>query len=208
MSAFPFRLLCTFHVSVCFALLFSLGANAAERSILILGDSISAGYGMDQSESWPELLSKELPPQYRLTNASISGETTAGALQRLPQLLKKNRFDIVVIELGGNDGLRGYPIIGIRNNLAALIKHSRQHGAEVALMSMKIPPNYGRRYSNAFEQLYPSLAEEFQLTYLPFILEDIAIDSSLMQADGIHPNAKAQPLIVTKVLTGLKELLN
>lgn len=197
-----------FPAAFCFLLLISSSANAAERHILILGDSISAGYGMDQRESWPNLLANKLPAGNRITNASVSGETTAGALQRLPQLLSNQRFDIVVIELGGNDGLRGYPPEGIRKNLASLITQSRQHGAEVVLMSMKIPPNYGRRYSNAFEQLYPSLAEEFQLTYLPFILEDIAVDPQLMQADGIHPNAKAQPLIVTKVLTGLKQLLN
>ncbi|MDX1505039.1 MAG: arylesterase [Spongiibacter sp.] len=203
-SAFPIRLVSAFFC----ALLFSLGAAATERHLLVLGDSISAGYGMSENESWPSLLTEQLPKHYRLTNASVSGETTAGALRRLPGLLAENRFDIVIIELGGNDGLRGYPVAGIRKNLATLIRQSQQHGANVVLMSMKIPPNYGRRYTAAFEAMYAALAEEHQIPLLPFILDDIATNPQLMQADGIHPNAQAQPLIVTKVLTGLEGLLN
>ena len=174
--------------------------TAHSKTILILGDSISAAYGMNPEQGWVKLLQQRLdqkyPKQHHVLNASVSGETTSGAKARLPLLLQKHRPDIVIIELGGNDGLRGQNPKLIYNNLASLITTSRQSGAEVILFGMKIPPNYGKVYTTAFEKNYSAVAKQHKVKLLPFFLEGIAGDNSLMQTDLIHPNVKAQPILL------------
>ncbi|MFT5888441.1 MAG: acyl-CoA thioesterase-1 [Zhongshania sp.] len=185
-------------------------ANAENpaNSILILGDSISAAYGINPEQGWVTLLSKELAKELEVVNASVSGETTSGALARLPALLKEYQPDFLLIELGGNDGLRGYPIQSIRKNLQSLITQGQNAGAKIILLGMKIPPNYGKRYTDGFADNYDQLSSQNGVLLIPFFLEDIATQNSLMQQDGIHPNAKAQPLIVQKLMPQLKALLN
>jgi acyl-CoA thioesterase-1 len=185
-------------------------ANAENpaNSILILGDSISAAYGMNPEQGWVALLSKEWAKELEVVNASVSGETTSGALARLPALLKQYQPDFLLIELGGNDGLRGYPIQSIRKNLQSLITLGQNSGAKIILLGMKIPPNYGKRYTDGFADNYDQLSSQNGVLLIPFFLEDIATQNSLMQQDGIHPNAKAQPLIVQKLMPQLKALLN
>ncbi|MBW2939389.1 arylesterase [Zhongshania aquimaris] len=182
--------------------------DPSQHKILILGDSISAAYGMRQQEGWVQLLQNDLEDSVTIINASVSGETTAGGLQRLPPLLKEHKPSIVIIELGGNDGLRGYPILSIRKNLHALITQSANTGAQVLLLGMKIPPNYGKRYTDAFEQNYVQLADKLKVPLVPFILESIAGRRKLMQSDGIHPTADAQALIVQNVLPSLRDMLD
>lgn len=167
------------------------------KTILIVGDSISAGYGMNKEQGWVHLLQQRLnqkyPKQHRVINASVSGETTSGALARLPKLLKTHKPDVVVIELGGNDGLRGQPPQIIQRQLSQLIQQSQASQATVILFGMKIPPNYGTQYSQAFENNYRVVAKKHNVALLPFFLDGIAGNNQLMQADRIHPNTKAQP---------------
>lgn len=169
-------------------------------TILIMGDSISAGYGMDRGQGWVDQLQKRLnhkyPKQHRVVNASMSGETTSGALARLPNLLKKYQPDVVVIELGGNDGLRGQPPKIIENNLSKMVQLSQNAKAEVLLFGMKIPPNYGTKYSQAFESNYKTVATKYKIELLPFFLAGVAGHKNLMQADQIHPNVKAQSILL------------
>lgn len=172
------------------------------KTILVLGDSISAGFGIPMQQGWVALLGKELQrrvPAVQLVNASISGDTTQGGLTRLPQLLKSHQPDLVIIELGGNDGLRGMPIRLIKHNLTALIQLSREAGSDILLAGMQIPPNYGRKYTHAFREIYPTLAQSHNTLLVPFILASVAAQAGLMQADGIHPTAEGQPLIVDQV---------
>ncbi|QBL09591.1 arylesterase [Rheinheimera sp. D18] len=183
--------------------LFSQGAIA--QKLLILGDSLSAAYGMQQQQGWPQLLQSNT--DWQLVNTSISGETTAGGLARLPALLKLHQPDVVLIELGGNDGLRGFTIDSIQTNLSKIITVTKQHKATPVLMQIRIPPNYGPRYGQLFSDIYPQLAEKHKLMLWPFFMDNIAVDNTLMQEDGIHPNSKAQPLIsdfVGKLLLDLK----
>jgi len=199
-----FRLLC---LLVCF---WPLHAAAEDATIIILGDSLSAAYGMELSESWPSLLQQRLDQNghaYRVFNSSITGETTQGGLTRLPRLLQKHEPEIVIVELGGNDGLRGLPLEVTRGNLASMIEQSRAAGAEVILAEMRIPPNYGRTYTEKFNGTYSELAAEFDVLLLPFLLQDIALEPGMMQEDGIHPTAAAQPLILDQVWSALQPLL-
>jgi len=199
-----FRLLC---LLVCF---WPLYAAADDSTIMILGDSLSAAYGMELSESWPSLLQQRLDQNghaYRVFNSSITGETTQGGLTRLPRLLQKNDPEIVIVELGGNDGLRGLPLEVTRNNLASIIEQSQTAGARVILAEMRIPPNYGRTYTEKFNGTYADLAAEFDVILLPFLLRDIALEPGMMQADGIHPTAAAQPVILEQVWSALEPLL-
>lgn len=193
-------------------LLFTLNSKASsnEQSILILGDSLSAGYGMELNQSWVSLTQQyynETSQNIDLINASISGETTAGGLKRLPSLLAQHQVDWLVIELGGNDGLQGHPPANIAANLEAIIDLAKQQQIKVALMQIRIPPNYGKRYLEAFENVYPQIAEQQQVHYLPFFIEDIAQQPELMQPDGIHPNQQAQGLISKKMRGLLTDLL-
>ena len=181
------------------------------RHILILGDSLSAAYGMEQSQAWVSLLKERLatkqPQHFTITNASISGETTDGGLRRLPELLSKHQPDIVILELGGNDGLRGFPPQVIRQNLQQMIDLSQQNQAEVLLIGIEIPPNYGKRYTEAFSQIFADLAQQFDLAFLPFFLDGVFDGQAMMQPDGIHPTAAAQPQLLNNVWPVLKPLL-
>ncbi|WP_213072553.1 arylesterase [Acinetobacter tianfuensis] len=184
---------------------------ASAKTIMIVGDSLSAGYGLQPQQGWVNLLQKRLdqqyPKQHKVVNASVSGETTSGALARLPKLLQTHKPHIVVIELGGNDGLRGQPPKMIESNLAKLIQQSQKTKAEVIVFGMKIPPNYGTAYSKAFENNYKTVSQTYKVKLLPFFLEGVAGNKSLMQADQIHPNAKAQPKILDHAYPIIKSTL-
>ena len=174
---------------------------------MVLGDSLSAAYGIDAQQGWVALLDQQLGDDVQFVNASVSGETAAGGKQRLSALLDSHQPNVVILELGGNDGLRGYPLESIRKTLGELIKLSQQAGARVLLLGMKIPPNYGQRYSSGFAALYPSLADDNGIALLPFFLEGIAGHPELMQDDRIHPNADAQPAMAAAVKQALQPLL-
>lgn len=181
------------------------------KTIMIVGDSLSAGYGIQPQQGWVLLLQKRLdqqyPKQHKVVNASVSGETTSGALARLPKLLQTHRPDVVVIELGGNDGLRGQPPKMIQKNLANLIQHSQKAKAKVVIFGMKMPPNYGSAYSKAFENNYKVVSQQYKVKLLPFFMEGIAGNKQLMQKDLIHPNAKAQPILLNNAYPYIKGAL-
>jgi len=179
-------------------------AAGTDRSptVLVLGDSLSAGYGMSEQESWVSLLRDRLAARgygYEVVNASLSGDTTGSGLKRLPRTLALHHPSVVIIELGGNDGLRGTPIKVVRDNLSAMIRLCREAGAEVILAGMQIPSNYGSSYTQAFTAIYPELARQYRVELIEFFLERVALDMRLIQADGIHPTAEAQPLLLDKV---------
>ena len=179
-------------------------------SIVVLGDSISAGYGIDIDQGWVNLLQKKLLAEnrdYTIHNESISGDTTAGGLARIDQALAQHKPQLVIVELGANDGLRGLSPKLMKANLTAIIKRTQDTEAKVLLLSMKLPTNYGKRYTEMFYAVYPQVAEQLHISYVPFILEDIALNKSLMQKDRLHPNAEAQPLLVETVWRYLEPLL-
>lgn len=181
--------------------------SQAQPTVLVLGDSISAGFGFPVQKGWVALMQQELQqqePTAQVINASLSGETTQGGLTRLPNLLAEHQPQLTIIELGGNDGLRGMPIQTIEHNLAELIRLSQQANSQVLLLGMQIPPNYGARYTAMFKDIYPHLAQKFAVPLVPFLLEGIAEHPELMQADGIHPTQEAQPLIWQWVQPQLK----
>jgi acyl-CoA thioesterase I len=191
-------------------LLPTLAAAAQTQTVLVVGDSLSAAYNIDLNAGWVALLeqrlvSRKLP--YQVVNASISGDTTAGGLARLPRLLDRHRPAIVIIELGGNDGLRGISPAEAKRNLQAMITRAKLAGARVLLLGIKLPPNYGIRYSERFQRLYRELAAEARVPLVPFLLEGVATDAALMQADGIHPNAAAQARVLNNVWQRLQPLL-
>jgi len=189
---------------------FSIGTPAAARTILVVGDSISAAYGLDEAQGWVQLAQKELVSTYsdiKFVNASISGDTTEGALRRLPAALERFEPDIVVIELGGNDGLRGYPIKRIQENLQALTSLSQEANAEVLILGMRIPSNYGPAYTEKFAQTFVDAAAAGEAELVPFFLEPIVTDVRYFQRDGIHPTAEAQPLMLGLVLEKLVPML-
>ncbi|OTG60023.1 arylesterase [Acinetobacter sp. ANC 4204] len=181
------------------------------KTVMVLGDSISAGYGIEPQQAWVNLLQKRLnqqyPKQHKVVNASVSGETTSGALARLPKLLQTHKPNVVVIELGGNDGLRGQPPQMIQKNLAQLIQQSQKAHATVVVLGMKIPPNYGTAYSKAFENNYKVVSQQYKVKLLPFFLEGVAGNKSLMQKDLVHPNAKAQPILLNLAYPYIKGAL-
>ena len=181
------------------------------KTVMVLGDSISAGYGIEPQQAWVNLLQKRLdqqyPKQHKVVNASVSGETTSGALARLPKLLQTHKPNVVVIELGGNDGLRGQPPQMIQKNLAQLIQQSQKANATVVVLGMKIPPNYGTAYSKAFENNYKVVSQQYKVKLLPFFLEGVAGNKSLMQKDLVHPNAKAQPILLNLAYPYIKGAL-
>ncbi len=191
------------------SLVYAQNPTAGTTKILVMGDSLSAGYGIDIEQGWVNLLVKELTKNHaiQIINASVSGETSSGGNTRLPALLAEHNPDIVILELGGNDGLRGQPLKLLQKNLQSMIDASKKIEAKVLLAGMQIPPNYGARYSNQFKDLYPKLAEQNQLGLIPFLLEGIGGNETLMQRDGIHPTADAQPIIVKNVLPELEKLL-
>ncbi|OZT72768.1 arylesterase [Vreelandella boliviensis] len=178
-----------------------------DPTLLVMGDSLSAAYGIERDEGWVSLLAERLEGDAHVINASISGETTSGGLQRFTELLRQRQPDIVLIELGGNDGLRGLSPSQMQANLANMIGQSQDAGAQVLLLGIDIPPNYGQAYREAFTGVFYSLAEEYDVSLVPFLLEDIALNDALMQSDGIHPTADAQPIILENVWPELEPLL-
>lgn len=185
-------------------------AQARSQSVLVLGDSISAAYGMSLEQGWVALLARQLEqadPPWQVVNASISGETTGGGLRRLPGLLEQHQPGVVIIELGGNDGLRGFPLDALRDNLQQLVNLSQTAGAEVILVPMEIPPNYGARYTAGFRDSFVAIARATDSVLAPFLLEGVATDPKLMQADGIHPAVAAQPILLQNILPTVQETL-
>ncbi|WP_086980876.1 multifunctional acyl-CoA thioesterase I/protease I/lysophospholipase L1 [Vibrio aphrogenes] len=198
-------------LSLIFVLCFSSIPQAASKTtILILGDSLSAGYQMAIEQSWPSLLPQELKQngiEAQVINGSISGDTTGNGLQRLPALLKQHQPDWVVIELGANDGLRGFPPATIKQNLQQLIQQSKAAGSQVALMQIMVPPNYGKRYTQAFANVYPDLAKQQDIPLLPFFLEQVIVKKEWMMQDGLHPKPEAQPWIAQFIASELTLIL-
>lgn len=183
---------------------------AAAKPILVLGDSLSAGYGVKVDATWVTLLEQRLASQgygYRVVNASISGETTGGARSRLPRALELHKPSVVIIELGGNDGLRGLPLKQVRSNFEYLIETSQATQARVVLVGMRMPPNYGEEYANSFHALYGELAKKYDVPLVDFFLDGVALDDTLMQDDGIHPNAAAQPKLLDNLWPALSKVL-
>lgn len=179
-------------------------------TLLVVGDSISAAFGLDSRQGWVALLEKRLQDEgfdHRVINASISGDTSAGGLARLPALLAEHRPDVVIIELGGNDGLRGQPPMQLQQNLASMVEKSQQAGAKVLLLGMKLPPNYGVRYTTAFAQVFTDVAQAKQAALVSFFLEGVGGAADMMQADGIHPNVTAQPVLLDNAWPALQPLL-
>ena len=182
----------------------------AEKIILVLGDSLSAEYGIGKGLGWVTGLQKTLDekaPGHKLVNASISGDTTSGGLSRLPAALEKHQPDYVIIELGGNDALRGLPLTMTQSNLKRMTEMAQAKGAKVLLAGMQIPPNYGREYAQAFKSLYPSVANETGAVLIPFFLEGVAQSMDLFQPDGIHPNEQAQPIMANTVWKYLEPMI-
>jgi len=186
--------------------LYQPGAWADQPSILILGDSLSASYGMSEAEGWVKKLQQNLPDA-QIINASVSGETSGGGLRRLPGLLQQRQPDWVFVELGGNDGLRGFQPTITENNIEQLITLSKASGAQVLLSEVMVPPNYGRRYAERFQQIYHGLAKEHEVELVPFFMTEIATDPNLMQADGIHPNREAQGRIAAFLLPWFEQAI-
>jgi len=173
---------------------------SANQKILVWGDSLSAAYGIPKEKGWVNLMREELGDSVTITNGSISGETTRGGLTRLPKALKNIKPDLVILELGANDGLRGVSPSVTKSNLKKMIQQAQKANAKVILLGMKIPPNYGVAYSKKFEGAFSELAEKYQLPFIPFFLENIVTDLKLLQEDELHPTAEAQPLLLKNVL--------
>lgn len=178
--------------------------------ILVVGDSLSAAYGIELSDGWVALLQKQLTElgfAHKVVNASITGDTTAGGLARLDAALKRHRPEIVIVELGGNDGLRGISLSVVEANLNAMIERSVKADAQVALLGIRIPVNYGQRYAEKFHGLYAKIARQHELPLVDFFLEGVALQPALMQADGIHPNAAAQPRLLSNAWPAIEQAL-
>ena len=184
--------------------------GAVAGTLLVVGDSISAAFGLDSRQGWVALLEKRLVQEgfeHQVVNASFSGDTSAGGAARLPALLVEHKPELVIIELGGNDGLRGQPLAQLQQNLASMVEQSQQAGAKVLLLGMKLPPNYGVRYTTAFAQVFTDLAEQKQVPLVPFFLEGVGGVPGMMQADGIHPTEAAQEILLDNVWPTLKPML-
>lgn len=187
-----------------------IGSSAATPNLLVVGDSLSAGYGVTSEQRWVTLLAQRLEKHcgfFSVVNASISGDTSKGGLSRLPALLANHGPDIVVIELGGNDGLRGIAIKTMRHNLQQMVSLAKQANASVLLLGVRLPANYGEEFVNAFHQVYYDVAKAESVPLVPFFLQDVALEKSLMQADGIHPNDKAQPMLLDNVWPQLRSMI-
>lgn len=200
------------NLASCFVLLLCCGlpAKAAENRILVYGDSLSAGFGIAVSQSWPALLGQRLQAQgsrYTVANASISGETTAGGRARFAAALSQFKPAIVIIALGANDGLRGLPVAAMKDNLASMVKLAKKQKMQVLLVGMQLPPNYGPKYTDEFDAAFRAIAKREKVALLPFLLEPIALESSAYQADGLHPTAAVQPKLLDHVWSALQPLL-
>ena len=201
---------------ICWCSVFLMATSVAQaaspqKSIMILGDSISAAYGMDIEEGWVALLAQRLSNKpdynYQVINASISGNTSGDGLGRLPLLLKQYSPEIIVIELGGNDGLRGFPVKILQRNLQAMIDMSQAADAKVILAGIEIPPNYGQRYTDLFRKTFQTVADNNDVVFIPFILENIALRPELMQDDGIHPTKEAQSILLENIWPAIEGLM-
>jgi acyl-CoA thioesterase I len=198
--------------SLLFFMIWASAAHAAPQTpaILVLGDSLSAGYGMDMRQGWVALLQRRLDDEgyrYRVINASISGDTTRGALSRLPTALGEHRPRVVIVELGGNDGLRGLPLTDMQRNLTAIVEKSQASGANVLIVGVRLPPNYGDAYVKKFHQVYSDVARAYRTPFVPFLLDGVGGRSELMQTDGLHPNPEAQRLMLENVWPQLRSVL-
>lgn len=199
-----------FRFLIAVILLMMNQAAVAKSNIVVLGDSISAGYGLELGQGWVHLVQQKLLVANdccTILNESISGDTSAGGLARLEAILTIQKPKILILELGANDGLRGLQTFVLKQTLAEIIRRSQKAGAKVLLLSMRIPPNYGKRYIDMFYGIYPQLSKELDVPMMPFLMEDVALVKDLMQPDGLHPNAKAQPIIADKVWHYLQPLL-
>jgi len=188
-----------------------LTATAAPPTLLVVGDSLSAGYGVSTDRRWVTLLSQRLQSrcgEVEVVNASVSGDTSSGGVTRLPPLLRRHRPELVIIELGGNDGLRGIDTGTMRRNLLDMVRGAQADEAHVLLLGVRLPANYGPDFVNAFHQVYYDVAEETSVPLVPFLLEGVALDPDLMQADGIHPNDRAQPRLLENVWPHLEPMLD
>jgi len=180
------------------------------KVIMVFGDSLSAGYGLDSQSGWVKLLEKRIAEnnsEYNIVNASISGNTSGNGLGRIKTDLELHDPDILILELGGNDGLRGHPPALFKSNMEKIIQYSQAKNVRILLLGIKLPPSYGKRYSRAFESVYADLAETYQVPLVPFFMDKVGINKELMQKDGIHPNVKGQPLLLDNVWPVLKPML-
>jgi len=196
--------------SLLLLILWALPLLGRADTVLVLGDSLSAAYGMAANQGWVQLLQQRLvseTPGYQVVNASISGDTTQGGLNRLPTLLQQHQPSVVIIELGGNDGLRGTPPVRIAQNLKQLVNLSKSRGAEVMLLGIRLPSNYGPAYNERFSSLYQQVSDETGAALVPFFMAQVALKPELMQADGLHPNAAAQPFLLDTVWPRLQPIL-
>lgn len=204
---FQFTLSCLVCICICFI---SNSQTLAKSTILVLGDSLSAAYLMPNSEGWVSLLEQRLKKQnldWKIVNSSIVGDTTASGKRRLPKLLEEHQPNIVILELGGNDGLRGLPHKRIRKNIENMVSAIQQQQAKVLLVGIKLPPNYGDRYANGFYNIYQNISKQYSLPLIPFLLDKIALVPELMLPDGIHPTSEAQPIILNTVWKHLEPML-
>lgn len=200
----------TLQCSMVFILMLVIRPASANVSLLVFGDSLSAGYGVSQADTWVAEIERRWQreyPEFSIINASISGDTTRGGLNRLEDVVSQHQPDVVFIELGGNDGLRGFQIDNIRSNLVQMIEFLQQQDIHVALSQIDIPPNMGRRYSTEFSAIFPALADEHEIILVPFFMLDIAINPDFMQSDGIHPNLAAQTVIADIMEPQLRAIL-
>jgi acyl-CoA thioesterase I len=188
-----------------------ISSFVSASTLLVMGDSLSAAYNLRQQDGWVSLLKNQLSqshPEIQVINASVSGETTQGGLSRFNDLLATHKPDIVVLELGANDALRGYPLDQTTLNLEKMIEQAQTSGAVVLLIGNQIPQNYGKRYTQMFFDLYKDIASKYSLAYLPFMLENVALNKDLMQSDGLHPNKAGQPIVLQNILPHLQPLLD
>jgi len=204
------RIVCACALSIALWVIALQDAAAASRTILVFGDSLSAAYGLKPEQGWVALLNERLRTQgygYNVVNASISGETTAGGLQRLPRALELNKPQILVLELGANDALRGLPLTTAKDNLSKMVELGTRAGARVLLVGNRIPPNYGPKYTADFVQMYADLSTQYHTALVPFLLQSVALESSKMQDDGLHPNASGEPAVLDTLWPQLVPLL-
>ena len=195
--------------TMCLLVLCSIG-QAQAATVLVVGDSISAAFGLETQEGWVTLLEERLlehNPEFNVVNASISGETTGGGLARFPQLLSEHQPDYVIIELGGNDGLRGLSLTQMSSNLTSMVQQAKQQDAVVLLLGMRLPGNYGQRYTEAFYNVYQQIAEQENVAVVDFFLAGVGGEEGMMQADGVHPTQMAQPLLLDNAWQRLAPLL-
>ncbi len=199
-----------FLVAIVISLVSVSAPGKSIKSIVVLGDSLSAAYGIEVGQGWVALVQgklKENHGDYSMFNESISGDTSAGGLARVDDVLSRHKPNVMIVELGANDGLRGLPPAALKTNLAEIARRAQKSGAKVLLLSMRIPPNYGKRYTEMFYNVYLQLSKELGVPYVPFILEDVALTKQMMQQDGLHPNEKAQAIIADKIWPYLEKLL-